>query len=265
MWKKIKWALALAAVPAVMGYLGCGVEDPQPPTLAGPSELAISLDMKAVPDQITADGWSSSVIEATWRDENGQRASGKLVLFDITTATAGAFLDLGNLSPLNAQRPVAGGDEARAVSARTDSDGVARVRYWAPFRTDQVNDTTVTVTGRPGDQNDFRAAIFRQVDIFLRAADRPVFPGGSVCGISVEPQKSAYKAGEIIFFTATQGTGGSGQPIARYEWDFGDNRTDVGRAVSHGYNIAGDYTVTLWTTESITGSVTTCSEDVSVQ
>ncbi len=77
MWKKIKWALALAAVPALMGYLGCGVEDPQPPTLAGPSELAVSLKMQAVPDQLTADGWSSSVIEATWRDENGERVGGK--------------------------------------------------------------------------------------------------------------------------------------------------------------------------------------------
>jgi hypothetical protein len=265
MWKMTKWALVLCAVPAVMGYLGCIVDDPQPPALSGPSELAVSLDMKAVPDQLTADGWSSAVIEATWRDENGQRDSGKLVLFDITTPTAGAFLDLGNLSGLNARRPSAGGDEARAVSATTDADGVARVRYWAPFRTDQVNDTRVTITGRPGDQNDYRAAIFRQVDIFLRAADRPVFPGGSECGISVEPQKLQYDVGEVVFFTATQGTGPTGQPIARYEWDFGDNRNDVGRAVSHAYNLAGSYTVTLWTTESITGSIAVCQDIIPVQ
>ncbi len=93
------------------------------------------------------------------------------------------------------------------MSAVTASDGVARVRYWAPFRTDQVNDTTVTVTGRPGDQNDFRAAIFRQVDIFLRAADRPVFPGDAECGISVEPQKSAYKVGEIVNLHGDSGDG----------------------------------------------------------
>jgi hypothetical protein len=264
MWKKLRWALALAAIPAVMGYLGCGVENPQPPALAGPSELAISLDMKAVPDQLTADGWSSAVIEATWRDENGQRVSGRLVRFDITTPTTGSFLDMGNLAPLNARRPTYGGDEARSVSQTTDSDGVARVRYWAPFRTDQVNDTVVTITGRPGNQNDYRAAVNRVVDIFLRAADRPIFPGSDECGISVEPQKSAYQVGEIVNFTATQAVGASGQPIARYEWDFGDNRSDVGRAVSHAYSVADTYTVTLWTTESITGSISVCTDIIPV-
>jgi PKD repeat protein len=83
----------------------------------------------------------------------------------------------------------------------------------------------------------------------------------------VEPAKETYDVSERIFFTATQATGGTGQPIARYEWEFGDPRgsTAVGRSVSHAYNVAGSYSVTLVTTESVTGAVSTCGKDISVQ
>ncbi len=264
MWKKVKWAFVLAAIPAMLGYLGCTTDDPVAPQLAGPSELAISLQMTVNPDQLTADGWSSSVIEVVWRDENGQRTPGKTVDFDLVVG--GVFGDVGNLAPLWGPRPVAGGTEARAVSAVTDGDGVARARYWAPFRTDQVNDITVTITSRPAG-NDYRAAFYRQVDIHLRAADRPLFPGGNACAISVEPQKSEYAVGELIFFTATQAVGASDQPIARYEWDFGDERvsTAVGRSVQHAYALGNDYTVTLYTTESVSGAVESCTVDIRVR
>jgi hypothetical protein len=266
MWKKISWVLAVAAVPAITGYLGCTTGDPDIPDLAGPSEYAISLQMTANPDQLTADGWSSSVIEVTWRNENGQRQSGETVHFDLLTRGTGDFADIGNLAPMSAPRPTGGGNEATAVSAVTDGDGVARARYWSPFRTDQANDLVVTVTSRPA-SSDFRGVTFRQVDIFLRAADRPVFPGTDVCGISVEPQKPTYDVGERIFFTATQSVGANIQPIARYEWQFGDanGTTAVGRSVSHAYALGNDYTVTLITTESVTGLVTSCTLDVSVR
>jgi hypothetical protein len=229
MWKKVKWALALAGVPAVLVLWAC-LNEPSVPELSGPSELAASLEMRAIPDQLTADGWSSSVIEVIYRDENGQRTSGVTIQFDLIAKGAPSFSDTGNVAPLNAPRPVAGGYESRAVSAVTDADGVARVRYWAPFRTDQANDTVVTITSRPAG-TDFRAAWFRQVDIFIRAANRPSFPGTNICQIIVEPRKASYDVDELIFFTAGQLFGDDsvdgcvGNPIARYEWDFGDGNT----------------------------------------
>lgn len=270
MWKKAKWALALAVVPAVIGYFGCGVDQPSIPELSGPSELAVSLQMRAIPDQLTADGWSSAVIEVTYRDENGRTVAGRTINFDLGAqstvgAAGGLFFDLGNLAPLNGLRPIAGGPEATAVSAVTDSSGVARVRYWAPFRTDQENDTIVTITARPAG-TDFRSAIFRQVDIFLRAANRPSFPGGSTCDILVEPQDAVYAVGELIFFSATQIQGANGQPIARYEWEFGDataNRAE-GRNVAYSFSQPGIFTVTLFTTESVTGDQTTCQVAIEV-
>jgi PKD domain len=258
------WAFA-----ALVAQLSCTLDNPKAPELAGPSELGTSIEMRAIPDQLTADGFSSSVIEAVVRNANGDRSQGVNVLFDITATSTGSFLDLGNLSPLNGPRPTAGGTEPTAVSATSDGDGVARARYWAPFRTDQVNDTVVIVTGRPAGTN-FNAAFFRPVNIFLRAADRPSFPGSNICGFTLEPNKSSYKIGEAIAFTATQAVGDdsidgcAGNPIARYEWTITDGTYEADRGIVHQFDSAGTFTVTLKTTESITGCTTSCPVSVKV-
>lgn len=270
MWNRIKWALALAAIPAVAGYLGCGLDDPTIPALSGPSTLAQNLEMKAVPDQLTSDGSSSSVINAVLRDESGQLVAGVTIRFDLGVSSevgifGGTFQDIGALSKVNGAHPVWGGAEAVAVSATTNSSGVAQARYWAPFRTDQVNDIIVTVTGRPAG-DDYRAARLRQVDIFLRAADRSEFPGAGDCQFIVEPQKPFYFVNEQIDFTATQLTGPTGQTIARYEWDFGDGSDGVnGRRAGHAYDVAGNYNVFLITTEAVTGSVSACTDIMPVR
>jgi hypothetical protein len=268
MWNRIKWALALAAVPAVAGYLGCGLDDPTIPELAGPSTLAQDLVMRAVPDQLTADGQSSSVVEAVLRNENGQPVSGVTVNFDLGVRSevgifGGTFQDIGGLSQVNGAQPVWGGAEGQAVSATTNASGVAKARYWAPFRTDQVNDLIVTVTGRPAG-NDYRAARHRQVDIFLRAADRSEFPGGAECWFIIEPDKWPHSVGEQIDVTATQLTGPTGRTIARYEWDFGDGTYVNGRRAGHAYETQGGYTIWLISTEAVTGSVVSCSRAVLV-
>ncbi len=258
MWKSSLWLFALSA------WVLCGaclLDNPEAPPLAGPSTAARSITIRAIPDAIVSDGFSSSVIEAIMHGPNGERVSGAAVLFEIVAS--GQFLDLGNLAPLNGARPGAG-VEAGPVSDVTDGDGVARARYWAPFRTDQENDTTVTIAARESGTNT-RGAIFAQADIFLRAANRPSFPGTNVCGFIVEPQDLAYKVGEPIFFTATQLTGATGQPIARYEWDFGDNSARrAGRDAGHVYTSANTFTVTLFTTESISGNQESCIKDVEV-
>jgi PKD domain len=255
---------------------GCTLDNPKAPELAGPSELGTSIEMRAIPDQLTADGFSSSVIEAVVRNENGERKQGVEVLFDLTSPTStgapgtpGGFIDLGNLSPLNGPRPTAGGVEPTSVSAVTDGDGVARARYWAPFRSDQVNDTTVTVTGRPAGTN-FNAAIFRTTAIFLRAADRPSFPGTNICGFTIEPSKIIYAIGEPLAFTATQSIGDDsvdgclGNPIARYEWTFSDGTYAVDRGTVHAFAASGTFTVFLVTTESGSGCRATCSATIDV-
>lgn len=263
MCKNRTWLALVAAIAALGTLSGCTLDDAAPPEISGPSELATSIEMRAIPDQLVADGFSSSVIEAVVRDVNGQRDSGVTVVFDLTSPGAGVFFDLGNLSPLNGPRPTAGGVEAGPVSSVSDGDGVARARYWAPFRTDQENDTVVTVTGRPLG-TDFNAAVFRSAQIFLRAANRPSFPGADTCAFIVEPEKLLYKVGEPIAFTATQATGANGNPIARYEWLFDDLTTKVGRDVVHAFATPGTHLIFLVTHESVTGARETCDTSLDV-
>jgi hypothetical protein len=261
----LKALLATAVVFA--GSMSCVLDNPEVPELSGPSEMGTSVEMRAVPDQLVADGFSSSVIEAVVRGPNGDRTPGVTVLFDISRG--GPFLDLGNLAPLNGPRPTAGGVESGPVSSVTDGDGVARARYWAPFRTDQVNDTIVSVNGRPAG-TDFNTAIQRTATIFLRAADRPSFPGSSECGFMAEPNKPFYEVGEAVSFTATQlngdsGTGGCvGNEIARYEWNIEPDTYKAGRGIVHLFDEAGSFTVELVTTEAVTGCQDVCTQTITV-
>ncbi len=86
----------------------------------------------------------------------------------------------------------------------------------------------------------------------------------------IEPKDNAYAVGDVTNFTATQVTGGAGNPIARYEWDFGDGSGRVeGRNQSHIFDSAGTstdstFTVTLFLTESVSGAQTTCTEEIVV-
>jgi hypothetical protein len=117
------------------------------------------------------------------------------------------------------------------------------------------------------------------VDIFLRAANRPNFPGGATCSILVEPNQWLYDVGQLVFFTATQISGAGGFPIARYEWEFdstdvnGDGDTEVGpaeRNVAFAFDeellsgVVRTYVVLLVTTESQTGTQTLCTVPISV-
>lgn len=265
MWKSSLWLFTLSA------WVLCGaclLDNPDVPELAGPSMMARSIEIRAIPDSIVSDGFSSSVIEAVMNGPNGERVSGATIIFEIMSSD-GQFLDLGNLAPLNGPRPIAGGVEAGPVSAVTDGDGVARARYWAPFRTDQENDTTVTIAARESGTN-VRGAVFAQADIFLRAANRPSFPGSNICGFTVEPVKPFYEIGEPIAFDATQIIGDDsvagclGNEIARYEWNIEPNTYKAGREIVHAFSAAGDFGVFLTTTESVSGCQTTCSVIISV-
>lgn len=98
----------------MVAVAACTLDNPDPGELSGPSELGTAVEIRAVPDQIVADGFSSSVIEAVVRGPDGQRTSGVEVLFDITRQGAG-FLDLGNLDRVNGPRPSYGGVESGPV------------------------------------------------------------------------------------------------------------------------------------------------------
>lgn len=117
--------LVLGALALIAASNGCGVgglDDVKVPPLIGPSETGISLDMKASPDTLNADGVSQSVVRILVRDQNGKPAPGQQLA--VRLAQGDGFLVAGSLvvGPLQT-----------AASLATDNSGVAQVVYTAVF------------------------------------------------------------------------------------------------------------------------------------
>lgn len=258
------------AVALVLSAGGCLLDNPEAPELAGPSARGRQVEVHANPDQLVSDGFSSSVIEAVLFGPNGERIPDANMFFDIS-----GFVDLGNLAPLNGPRPTDGGVEATQVTAVTDGDGVARARYWAPFRTDQPDDTIVTILAREGGTN-FREVPFAQTDIFLRAADRP-YPGpiptpqpGCEAPTADLVLSQVCAGGEILAGRAIRALGGGseageGQVIETFIWNWGDGTSDISTSSSFGHVYSGslvgfNVTVQLTVVNSCGGSASESAE-----
>jgi hypothetical protein len=121
-------AKRILLVACLAAFGGCTVDKQTAPDIAGPSGLALSIDIKATPDVVFRDGISTSTIEVTMRDAEGR------LLADRTVHFAGQ-LNLGSLS---------------AASVKTNSSGKASVTYTAP---PAGSDTTTTITVTPVGDN----------------------------------------------------------------------------------------------------------------
>jgi hypothetical protein len=107
-----------------VGLTACGVNDVNIPGLVGPSEGGLSLDMKASPDTLNADGVSQSVVRIQVRDQNGRPAPGRQLV--VRLAQGDGFLVAGS---------VVVGPLQTAVSLVSDGSGVVQVVYTAGFKT----------------------------------------------------------------------------------------------------------------------------------
>lgn len=261
-----RWTAALLAV----SMAGCGMDKVTiPDEFEGPSELGISVSLAANPDVVTADGFSSSALRATVRDQNGQPASGRQVVFKITDAT-GRNADIGELATPGGQRIRA----AEAI-ATTAGDGVAQVIYYSPVRSDITADTSVLVSARPVG-TDANAAQERVVRIELRSAEPRLFPqipgnAAPVCNFRVETLGRGTCTGptactilvnaQTLFQSAASDSDGT---IVRYEWFFGDGTAKEDKPdVNHIFSRAGSYTVTHLVTDN-GGAAAACSATITV-
>ena len=66
-----RWG-AWICIGLLLGLGGCGLDEVEIPELDGPSELALSVRLTASPDILVADGFSTSLIQATLRGPNGE-------------------------------------------------------------------------------------------------------------------------------------------------------------------------------------------------
>jgi hypothetical protein len=209
--------------------------------LDGPATFADSLSLRATPDLLVADGVSQSVITAVMFDTNGRPAANREIFFTIADED-GVFAAIGHFPTTEGR--------GFAVSARTDGNGIARVVYQAPPRTDATADQTILIAARPIG-NDAAEALYRTVRIELRSAEPRQFPptpgnASPVCGIAVETPSGFRTNVTILFQTTSFDSDGT---IVRYEWFCNSNPSNGGAPTSYApdtacvYRSPGDYTV----------------------
>jgi hypothetical protein len=247
-----------AAVVMIFALNGCGLDEIEIPDLDGPSELGLSVSMTANPDIITADGVSTSLVQATVRDQNGRTVSGRDVFFSITDES-GRTADLGTL------RNSSGTGLGTGLVVRTNASGIAQVVYEAPARTDATANQLVHVTARPVG-TDAAGARLRFVAIELRSAEPRLFPQNPdntdpVCNFAVEAPNGFRRNQPILFQSTSFDPDGT---IVRYFWDFGNGtRADHPDGLAS-YSLAGDYTVTHIVTDD-DGGQAACAGALTIQ
>jgi PKD repeat protein len=233
----------------VVALSACTVQETPAPPLMGPSEMALRINLQAIPDTIFQDGASQVVlnIEATGADGRPVRGLGLRV--DITAG--GVIMDFGTLS---------------AKTVVTDDAGRARVTYTAPPRPAEPVDTgnVVTILVTPIG-NDFRGQLARQVDIRLYPVGVILPPNdGPTASFTFTP--TAPQVLTTVTFDASASTD-EGVPCGSacsYQWDFGDNTTGTGIFITHQFRNAGAHQVRLTVTDS-RGASNTSAQTIEVQ
>ncbi len=166
----------VAAVLLLVGLTSCGgLNEVTIPDLSGPSGTGLLLHLRATPDVLVADGESRSLVQANLYDNNGAPLANRQILFSLLDEATGlppnevCFLLLGGDVPfcLGRLEAVTGGiAHSLSIVVQTDSQGVAQVRFVAPFNTFTAGFPTVLITARPVG-NDFNGQFFRSVRIQL--------------------------------------------------------------------------------------------------
>jgi len=257
-------AVAVAGLALLLALSGCGLDEVEIPELSGPAELALSVKLTATPDILVADGFNTSLIQVTIRNENGQPVAGRSVFVSITDAQ-GRAADIGLL------RSTGAGGIGTGLALVTGANGIAQAAYEAPVRTDFTANGSVLVVARPI-ADDANGQIRREVRIELRTAEPRLFPEipgnpPPSCGFTIEPGAGPYRVNQTILFQSTAtdlDTGGRAGQILRYEWFFGDgtfadSRPDTAKV----YRFPGNFVVTHVVTDN-GGSRTACAATLPV-
>ena len=127
------------------------------------------------------------------------------------------------------------GDSAASLSTRSASAGESTMAHvYASPGTYQV---TLTV----GDNGGLIASAGRSIVVGEPAANQP--PAAVIAG------PSDGQVGALLTFEASPSSDPDGS-LANLSWDFGDGATAGGVTVSHSYDKAGDYSVTLAVTDN---------------
>jgi PKD repeat protein len=235
----------LLTLASALAVAGCTLGNQAAPNLTGPSELGLSLQVRATPDIIRHDGVSQAQLEITATDGNGLPV--RNLTLRLETAISGVIVDFGFLS-------------SRNVS--TNNDGRAAATYVSPppppptAGSDIVVDIVVTPVG-----SNYQNTFSRTISIRLARPGVLLPPNGApVPNFFFSP--SQPKEGEDVVFDGSSSTD-DGQ-IVSYFWNFGDGSSGQGKVDGHDYELAGTYAVTLTVTDDRGISATSAPKQIVV-
>src|SRR3954469_18626248 len=235
-----------AVIGGIAGVLvataGCTVKNTEAPPLTGPSGLALSLNVNAIPDSISQDGGSQSSVKITAIGPDGKPVAGLPVRVD--TVVNGLAQDFGTLS---------------ARSVVTNTAGTATVVFTAPPSSGVFG----TCSGLPGNcvaivatptSTNFATANPEQALIRL-VPTGVILPPATTPTAAFTSSPTAPASVPIVFDASTS----CGGPVSAAgacqitstltsSWNFGDGFSGSAAVVSHSYSTAGKFTVTLTVT-----------------
>jgi PKD repeat protein len=220
---------------ALLASAGCTIHSTETPAVSGPSTIALSLNLNAIPDSISQDGGSQSSIKITAIGPSGKGQAA--VPLRIDTRLNGVPQDYGTLS-------------ARTIV--TNGDGVATVVYTAPpspaggvFGTcGSLVGTCVEIIATPTGTG-FETAVSQSVQIRLVPLG-VILPPASTPTAVFNYSPSTVSANLPIQFDASTSQPGQGaSQIVTYNWTFGDGTNATGKNVTHTYSAGNNFAVTL--------------------
>jgi PKD repeat protein len=245
--------LTLVAL-AVVATAACTVKDTQTPALSGPSGLALTLRVSAIPDTISQDGGSQSSIRVTAIGPDGRPAIAVPLRVDISVQ--GTPQDYGTLS-------------ARTIV--TGNDGTAAVVFTAPpaptngvFLNNCIGlpGTCISIVAAATGSNlvntNPESAVIRLVPtgVILPPATTPVpcitaSPSAVAANVPVQ-----FTAGTVVGSGSNASCGPATSDIVSFSWNFGDGSSGAGRSITHTFTSANAFNVTLTETNDrgISGS-----------
>jgi PKD repeat protein len=229
-------AVVAAAVAAAVLAAACTVHQASSPSLTGPSELALSLNVTATPDSISLDGSQSSVVVEA-HDATGAAKVGVSLRLDI--AVGGTVQDCGTLSARN----IVTGTDGRATTIFTAPTLPLPFPQCSGFAPGNSVTIIATPSGSNAETTNFRTATIRLMPtgVILPPAASPT------AAFTVSPTP-ATAASPLHFDASTSLPGAGAIQITSFNWSFGDGTTGTGVTPTHTYTGAGSYTVTLTVT-----------------
>ena len=236
---------AAAALFAAITLAGCTMKKQEAPEFAGPSEFGTSLAVAVTPDLLTQDGASQSVVTVTARDANGAPFRNLPLRAEIHVG--GTIADFGSLS---------------ARSIVTGADGRATFVYTAPPAASPAVDTfTIVDIAVVPVGSDFANSVTRVASLRLVPPGLVLPPDGLRPAFTINP--TSPQDHQSVIFDASTSQAPANNPIASYSWNFGDGDTASGRTVTHQFDSAGTYIVTLTVSDAYDRTAT-ATQSVSV-